>query len=71
MSARRASTYFNRRGELRHIKSLRYWPLAEVLCPGAVEDIVNCGEAAEVPHACRRGEKPSVFPPSHAPWRKS
>eukprot|EP00434_Breviolum_minutum_P024149 symbB.v1.2.021318.t3/scaffold1837.1/size99322/6 len=28
---RRSSTYFNRRGELRHIKSLRYWPLAEVL----------------------------------------
>ncbi|CAE7650135.1 SRPK1 [Symbiodinium pilosum] len=28
---RRSNTYFNRRGELRHIKSLRYWPLAEVL----------------------------------------
>lgn len=28
---RRSTTYFNRRGELRHIKSLRYWPLAEVL----------------------------------------
>merc|ERR1740121_1597620 len=28
---RRAMTYFNRRGELRHIKSLRYWGLADVL----------------------------------------
>ena len=27
---RRSKTYFNRRGELRHIKSLRYWPLGEV-----------------------------------------
>ena len=32
--SRRSSTYFNRRGELRHIKSLRYWPLAEVLFLG-------------------------------------
>jgi len=29
--SRRAMTYFNRRGELRHIKSLRYWGLADVL----------------------------------------
>mmetsp|Transcript_4302 Transcript_4302/g.7536 ORF Transcript_4302/g.7536 Transcript_4302/m.7536 type:complete len:634 (-) Transcript_4302:97-1998(-) len=28
---RRSSTYFNRRGELRHIKSLRYWGLGDVL----------------------------------------
>jgi serine/threonine protein kinase len=28
---RRSTTYFNRRGELRHIKSLRMWPLFEVL----------------------------------------
>eukprot|EP00932_Pfiesteria_piscicida_P010297 SRR837773.2120.p1 GENE.SRR837773.2120~~SRR837773.2120.p1 ORF type:complete len:325 (-),score=116.16 SRR837773.2120:77-1051(-) len=28
---RRSMTYFNRRGELRHIKALRYWPLPEVL----------------------------------------
>mmetsp|Transcript_87734 Transcript_87734/g.165447 ORF Transcript_87734/g.165447 Transcript_87734/m.165447 type:complete len:603 (-) Transcript_87734:268-2076(-) len=28
---RRSMTYFNRRGELRHIKSLRYWPLDQVL----------------------------------------
>lgn len=28
---RRSSTYFNRRGELRHIKSLRYWGLEDVL----------------------------------------
>lgn len=28
---RRSSTYFNRRCELRHIKSLRYWGLSEVL----------------------------------------
>lgn len=28
---RRSATYFNRRGELRHIKSLRYWGLADVL----------------------------------------
>merc|ERR1712099_190530 len=28
---RRSTTYFNRRGELRHIKSLRYWGLADVL----------------------------------------
>lgn len=28
---RRSSTYFNRRGELRHIKSLRYWGLSDVL----------------------------------------
>lgn len=29
--SRRAATYFNRRGELRHIKSLRYWALEDVL----------------------------------------
>merc|ERR1740120_412153 len=28
---RRSMTYFNRRGELRHIKSLRYWGLGDVL----------------------------------------
>merc|ERR1711920_76593 len=28
---RRSSTYFNRRGELRHIKSLRFWGPEEVL----------------------------------------
>lgn len=28
---RRSTTYFNRRGELRHIKSLRYWGLEDVL----------------------------------------
>jgi serine/threonine protein kinase len=28
---RRSMTYFNRRGELRHIKSLRYWGLHDVL----------------------------------------
>merc|ERR1719384_3092221 len=28
---RRSMTYFNRRGELRHIKSLRFWGLADVL----------------------------------------
>lgn len=28
---RRSMTYFNRRGELRHIKTLRYWPLDQVL----------------------------------------
>lgn len=28
---RRSSTYFNRAGQLRHIKALRYWPLEEVL----------------------------------------
>jgi len=28
---RRSSTYFNRRGELRHIKTLRYWGLPDVL----------------------------------------
>merc|ERR1712151_163978 len=28
---RRAMTYFNRRGELRHIKSLRFWGLQDVL----------------------------------------
>mmetsp|Transcript_32908 Transcript_32908/g.90787 ORF Transcript_32908/g.90787 Transcript_32908/m.90787 type:complete len:673 (+) Transcript_32908:104-2122(+) len=28
---RRSPTYFNRRGEFRHIKSLRYWGLADVL----------------------------------------
>merc|ERR1719382_610804 len=28
---RRSTTYFNRRGELRHIKSLRYWGLGDVL----------------------------------------
>jgi len=28
---RRSTTYFNRRGDLRHIKSLRFWGLAEVL----------------------------------------
>lgn len=28
---KRSSTYFNRRGELRHIKQLRYWGLADVL----------------------------------------
>mmetsp|Transcript_35078 Transcript_35078/g.81451 ORF Transcript_35078/g.81451 Transcript_35078/m.81451 type:complete len:622 (+) Transcript_35078:179-2044(+) len=28
---RRSSTYFNRRGELRHIKYLRYWGLGDVL----------------------------------------
>mmetsp|Transcript_114696 Transcript_114696/g.255916 ORF Transcript_114696/g.255916 Transcript_114696/m.255916 type:complete len:675 (+) Transcript_114696:162-2186(+) len=28
---RRSYTYFNRRGDLRHIKSLRYWGLEEVL----------------------------------------
>lgn len=28
---RRSPTYFNRRGELRHIKSLRYWGIADVL----------------------------------------
>lgn len=28
---RRSMTYFNRRGELRHIKSLRYWGLEDVL----------------------------------------
>lgn len=28
---RRSSTYFNRRGELRHIKSMRHWPLEDVL----------------------------------------
>jgi len=30
-SSGRSGTYFNRRGELRHIKSLRYWGLADVL----------------------------------------
>jgi len=29
--ARRSTTYFNRRGDLRHIKSLRYWGLEDVL----------------------------------------
>jgi len=29
--SRRSTTYFNRRGDLRHIKSLRYWGLGEVL----------------------------------------
>lgn len=28
---RRSTTYFNRRGDLRHIKSLRYWGLEDVL----------------------------------------
>merc|ERR1719382_1156510 len=28
---RRSTTYFNRRGELRHIKSLRFWGLGDVL----------------------------------------
>jgi serine/threonine protein kinase len=28
---RRSTTYFNRRGELRHIKSLRYWGIEDVL----------------------------------------
>lgn len=28
---RRSATYFNRRGELRHIKALRFWGLADVL----------------------------------------
>lgn len=28
---RRSTTYFNRRGELRHIKSLRFWGLSDVL----------------------------------------
>merc|ERR1719198_2379884 len=28
---RRSQTYFNRKGDLRHIKSLRYWGLEEVL----------------------------------------
>jgi serine/threonine protein kinase len=28
---RRSTTYFNRKGELRHIKSLRYWGLEDVL----------------------------------------
>lgn len=28
---RRSSTYFNRSGHLRHVKSLRYWPLEDVL----------------------------------------
>jgi len=28
---RRSATYFNRRGDLRHIKSLRYWGLPDVL----------------------------------------
>merc|ERR1740121_673805 len=28
---RRSATYFNRRGDLRHIKSLRYWGLGDVL----------------------------------------
>merc|ERR1719281_975269 len=28
---RRSPTYFNRRGDLRHIKSLRYWGLEDVL----------------------------------------
>merc|ERR1712232_1069060 len=28
---RRSMTYFNRRGELRHIKSLRFWGLGDVL----------------------------------------
>lgn len=28
---KRSTTYFNRRGELRHIKSMRYWGLGEVL----------------------------------------
>mmetsp|Transcript_65165 Transcript_65165/g.155588 ORF Transcript_65165/g.155588 Transcript_65165/m.155588 type:complete len:552 (+) Transcript_65165:75-1730(+) len=28
---RRSPTYFNRRGDLRHVKSLRHWPLEDVL----------------------------------------
>merc|ERR1711908_147676 len=28
---RRSATFFNRRGELRHIKSMRYWGLGDVL----------------------------------------
>merc|ERR1719247_4076652 len=28
---RRSTTYFNRRGDLRHIKSLRYWGIEDVL----------------------------------------
>mmetsp|Transcript_55499 Transcript_55499/g.119795 ORF Transcript_55499/g.119795 Transcript_55499/m.119795 type:complete len:668 (-) Transcript_55499:126-2129(-) len=31
MKGRRSTTYFNRRGELRHIKSLRFWGLQGVL----------------------------------------
>mmetsp|Transcript_49762 Transcript_49762/g.115480 ORF Transcript_49762/g.115480 Transcript_49762/m.115480 type:complete len:725 (+) Transcript_49762:2-2176(+) len=31
MRGRRSMTYFNRRGDLRHIKSLRYWGLEDVL----------------------------------------
>lgn len=30
-SGRRARRYFSRAGDLRHIKRLRFWPLADVL----------------------------------------
>jgi len=29
---RRSTTYFNKAGQLRHIKSMRYWSLKDVLC---------------------------------------
>jgi hypothetical protein len=46
-----ARDFFNRNGELRHIKRLKYWPLQDVLADkyGLPEEEVRAAAAAPVP----------------------